>query len=104
MSYEGVWVKQIANNIGEINNLSVFTSEYKFGDVVEFDPVTYRAMRLLNDGGYISTEMVEYSGSFTDAKAKWDAKGYLTEGISKGRLAVTKKCTEYDGCAHAIQD
>ena len=97
MSYEGVWVKELADNIGEINNFPVFTSEYKFGDVIEFDPVTYRATRLIKDGGYTPTEIVEYSGRFAEAKAGWEASGYVVEGISEERLAVTKKYIEQNG-------
>jgi hypothetical protein len=97
LSYEGVWVKELSDNTGEINNLPVFTREYKFGDVIEFDPITYKAMRLVRDGGYTPAKTIEYEGTFTDAKAKWEANGYVIEGIGHGKLAVTKKYTERDG-------
>ena len=96
LSYEGVWVRELAENSGEINNLPVFTREYKFGDVIKFNPITGKVMWVVEDGGYIPTEIVEHSGSFADAKAKWEAKGYVVEGIGRERLAVAKKYTEQD--------
>lgn len=97
MSYEGVWVKELSDNTGEINNLPVFTRQYKFADVIEFDPMTHRAIRLVRDSGYTPTEIVEYKGRFRNAKAKWEAECYVVEGIGRGKLAVAKKCREEDG-------
>ena len=94
LSYEGVWVKELAENIGEINNLPVFTSEYKFSDVIEFDLVTFKATRLIKNGGYTPTEIVEYSGSFAEDKAKWEASGYVVEAISRCKLAIASKYTK----------
>lgn len=31
ISYEGVWAKELSSSTGEINNLPVFASHYKFG-------------------------------------------------------------------------
>lgn len=102
LSYEGVWVKELCGNIGEINNLPVFTREYKFGDVIEFDPVTYKAMQVIRDGGYTPTEIIGYRDRFADEKTKWEAEGYVVEGIEKGKVAITRKYRERDGYTHAV--
>jgi len=95
--YEGVWVKELSQNTGEINNLPVYTKEYKFGDIIEFDPQTSKAIRVVQHGGYTPTQIVKYEGQFADAKLKWEDEGYVIEGMGQGRLAVTKKCREQDG-------
>ena len=94
LSYEKVWVKELAENIGEINNLPVFISEYKFGDVIEFDPVTYRAMRVVKDDGYTPTEIVEYIGRSAEVKASWEAESYEVEAISRCKLAIASQYTK----------
>jgi hypothetical protein len=92
LSYEGVWIKELTGNTGEINNIPLYTKEYKFADIIEFDPQTHKVIRLLQDGGYTPAETVEYNGRFADEKAKWEAKGYVIEGIATGKLAVARKC------------
>jgi len=94
LSYEGVWVKELSANTGEINNLPVYTREYKFRDIIEFAPETNRAIRVVEDGGYTSTQIVRYEGRFKDEKAKWEAEGYVIEGMGRGRLAVTRTYME----------
>jgi hypothetical protein len=94
LSYEGVWVKELSDNTGEINNLPVYTRKYKFADVIEFDPVTCKALRVVRDGGYTPAETIEYNGRFADEKAKWEAKGYVVEGVGEGKLGVARKYTE----------
>lgn len=97
LSYEGVWVRELSCNTGEVNNLPVFAREYKFGDIIEFAPETSKAIRVIQHGGYAPTDVIEYAGEFADEKAKWEAEGYVVEGVCTGKLAVAKKYTEHDG-------
>jgi hypothetical protein len=96
LTYEGVWVKEFSPNRGEINNLPVYTKEYKFADIIEFDPETSRAVGVVQDGGYTAAEIIRYHGKFEDEKAKWEAKGYVIEGMGRGKLAIASKSTEQE--------
>lgn len=93
-TYEGVWAKELTENTGEINNIPIFTREYKFTDVVEFDSESREVTKLLKDGGYTPTEMVRYEGDFQAEKRKWEAIGYEVEGYSPGIMGVTRKRLE----------
>ncbi len=90
-TYEGIWVKELSENTGEINNIPFFTKEYKFGDVIEFDLKSKEVKRLIQDGGYTPTEMVRYKGGFQAERRKWEACGYEVEGYSLGIMGVTRK-------------
>lgn len=95
-------MKELCGNIGEINNPPVFTREYKFGDLIEFDPVTYKAMQVIRDGEYTPTEIIAYKDRFADVKARLESDGYIVEGIEEGKLAITRKYRECDGYTHAV--
>jgi hypothetical protein len=90
-SYEGVWVKELSQNTGEINNLPIFTRKYKFGDIIEFNPESGEAIRLVHDGGYTPTETVKYEGDFQAERERREAQGYIVEGWSPGVLGMTRK-------------
>jgi len=96
-SCEKVWVKRRSYNTGEINNLPFLTKVYKYKDVIEFDPQTLNAIRVVKDGGYAPTQLVRYKGGFSEAKAEWEAKGYEVEGMVLGILAVARKFTKTIG-------
>jgi hypothetical protein len=91
LNYEGVWVKELSENTGEINNVPIFTRKYKFGDIIEFDPETGEAVRVVQDGGYAPTGMVKYEGDFQAERKRWEAQGYIVEGWLPGVLGVTRK-------------
>lgn len=74
----------------------MFSKEYKFGDIIEFDRETGEAIRVIEDGGYAPTQIVRYEGKFQDEKANWEGKGYEVEGMGKGILAVARKYTEQE--------
>jgi len=90
-NYEGVWVKELSDNTGEINNLPFFNSEYKFRDIVEFDPETGKVVKLIRDGGYTPTKLLKYNGDYQRERAKWEAKGYEVEGFQQGLMGVTRR-------------
>jgi hypothetical protein len=92
IGYEAVWVKELSPNTGEIDNLPVFAREYKFRDIIEYDPGTSTAIRIVNDGGYTPTEIIRYSGKFQDEKVRREAEGYCIEGWQPGIMAITKRC------------
>jgi len=87
---ETVWAHRLTDRTAQIDNLPL-ASGYKYKDVVEFDPETNRAIRTIQDGGYSPTQFVKYKGSFSRHRAKWEAKGYMVEGMMEGIMAVTKK-------------
>jgi len=90
-SCEKVWVKRLSKNTGEINNIPFLSQNYKYKDIIEFDPLTLDATRVVKDGGYTPTKIVEYKGNFMKVRAEWEAKGYEIEGVVPGILAVTKR-------------
>jgi hypothetical protein len=87
---EGVWVKRVSANTGEINNLPFLSRKYKFGDIIEFDPKTNEAVQLVRDGGYSPTRIITYRCRFEDEKKRLETEGYIIEGICVGFVAVTK--------------
>jgi hypothetical protein len=91
IGYEGVWVEELSSNIGKIDNLPVFSQQYKYGDTIKFDPVTCKAICVIREGGYTPTEIVQYKGKFEDEKAKWESAGYIIEGWQPGVMAIAKK-------------
>jgi hypothetical protein len=93
-SYEGVWVKELSENTGEINNLPIFTRKYKFGDIIEFNSESGEAVRLVQDGGYTPTEMVKYERDFQAERERWETQGYIVEGWLPGVLGVTRRRAE----------
>jgi hypothetical protein len=93
---EKVWARKLSYNTAEIENLPVISLDYKYKDVIEFDPQTLNVTRIIRDGGYSSTEFIEYKGEFPKAKREWKAKGYQVEGLVPGILAVSRKHYETD--------
>lgn len=89
--YEGVWVEESSATTGRINNLPVFSRQYKYSDVIEFDPESHHVLRILEDGGYMRTRLIIYKDDHATAREKWERKGYLVESLSEGLLGVTKK-------------
>jgi hypothetical protein len=91
IGYEGVWVEELSSDVGKIDNLPVFSNHYKFGDIIKFDPVTSKAIGIVQEGGCTPSEIVYYDGDYKDEKAKWEAEGYIVEGWQPGVMAVAKK-------------
>lgn len=88
---ETVWVKPLGNNIGEISNLPLFATRYKYKDLVKFDPKTWKVREKIADGGYTRTKVCEYTGNFFEEKAYWESKGYIVEGLAPGALGISRK-------------
>jgi hypothetical protein len=86
-----MWVKELSENAGEIDSLPFFTWEYKFRDIVEFNPDTGGVVRLIQEGGYAPTEPVKYSGDYQRERAKWQVRGYEVEGFQQGLMGVTRR-------------
>ncbi|PIU14100.1 MAG: hypothetical protein COT21_01155 [Hadesarchaea archaeon CG08_land_8_20_14_0_20_51_8] len=89
ISFESVWVRKVTHNIGEICNLPLFAENYKYKDLIEFDPETREALDVIKDGGYYPTELKRYKGTFSAAKTKWETKGYIVEGFAPGILGLS---------------
>ena len=95
-SCEKVWLRRLSRNTGEIDNIPFLTRDYKYKDVIEFNPLTLDAIKVISDGGYTPTEIIKYTDGFDNAKAEWEAKGYEIEGVMLGVLAVTKRRNNYE--------
>ncbi|MEK6590581.1 MAG: hypothetical protein AABZ11_07870 [Nitrospinota bacterium] len=65
---ECVWVKPVTNNIGVIDNLPLVATKYRYKDIVEFNTATWEAIKVISDGGYRKTELLDYEGSFFNEK------------------------------------
>ncbi len=91
LSGENVWVKPLGGDTGEINNLPVFATKYRYKDIIRFDPNTWDFIEKVADGGFTRTKVHEYTGKFSEEKAYWESKGYVVESFAPGVLGVSRR-------------
>jgi hypothetical protein len=56
---ECVWVKPITNSIGVIDSLPLVATKYRYKDIVEFNFSTWEVIKVISDGGYRKTELLD---------------------------------------------
>jgi hypothetical protein len=88
---EWVWARRINDGIAEIRNLPSLATNFKYKDLVEFNPKTGAAKKVVFDGGYIKTQVFPYPGDFSNEKGYWESWGYIVEGVEEGIISVTRK-------------
>ena len=88
---EWVWAKRVNDRIAEIRNLPSLATNFKYKDLVEFNPKTGAAKKVVFDGGYIKTQVFPYPGDFSNEKGYWESWGYIVEGVEEGIISVTRK-------------
>jgi len=88
---ENVWVHLLGPDIGEIANIPVFATRYKYRDVIRFDPDTWEFLGKVDDGGFTRTRLYEYTGDFDQEKARWESKGYVVESLAPKIFALSRK-------------
>ncbi len=51
LSSESVWALRFGKNIAQICNIPFLAAKFKYGDLVEFDPESFKVLRIIEDGG-----------------------------------------------------
>ena len=87
---ENMWVEKLSNGVGKIRNIPYFATQYKYGDIVKFDPETMIVQKVISDGGYTRTRFCKFTGDRQLENEYWFDKGYIIEFISSNMIVVCR--------------